>query len=153
MKTKEQIREYQKEWREKNKEKIRAYAKEYGPKWFQENKKRLNKVRQEWRDNNIEKSREYGRKSYINNIKKYKERELNRKIKFPEKRKAVTAVMHAVESGKITKPNICHNGCEDKRYRIEAHHPDYSKPLEVIWLCSRCHHNLHKELKNANNKT
>ena len=25
----------------------------------------------------------------------------------------------------------------------EAHHEDYSKPLEVIWLCKRHHHDLH----------
>jgi len=29
---------------------------------------------------------------------------------------------------------------------IQAHHPDYSKPLEVIYLCVYCHHKLHVEM-------
>lgn len=29
----------------------------------------------------------------------------------------------------------------------EAHHSDYSKPLDVIWLCYFCHHALHKSVK------
>ena len=28
--------------------------------------------------------------------------------------------------------------------KVEMHHPDYSKPLEVVWLCSPCHKRLHK---------
>lgn len=30
--------------------------------------------------------------------------------------------------------------------KINAHHEDYSKPLEVIWLCSRHHGERHREI-------
>jgi len=29
--------------------------------------------------------------------------------------------------------------------KSQMHHPDYSKPLEIIWLCRSCHLELHKE--------
>ena len=55
----------------------------------------------------------------------------------PEKARAQAILHKAVERKKILKPTTCSKcGAEG---RIEAHHPDYSKPLEVIWLC-RIHH-------------
>lgn len=27
---------------------------------------------------------------------------------------------------------------------VQAHHPDYSKPELVVWLCPNHHHDLHK---------
>ncbi len=48
----------------------------------------------------------------------------------------------AVKSGKILKPSDCsscgHHG------RITGHHQDYSKPLEVEWLCYECHGKEHR---------
>jgi hypothetical protein len=52
----------------------------------------------------------------------------------------------AVKSGKIKKPKICLK-CKQESKIIHGHHFDYSQPLEVIWLCPKCHVNLQKEKK------
>ena len=57
------------------------------------------------------------------------------------KRKAQNMVNNALRDGKITKPDIC--GC-GRAGRIEGHHDDYAKPLEVRWLCVPCHREVHK---------
>lgn len=54
-------------------------------------------------------------------------------------RKAHSRVSHALRSGKLTKLPCLFCGAEE----VHAHHRDYSKPLEVIWLCAKCHHRLH----------
>lgn len=30
--------------------------------------------------------------------------------------------------------------------KSQMHHPDYDKPLEIVWLCRPCHLTLHREL-------
>lgn len=60
------------------------------------------------------------------------------------KRSAHDRLLRAVKKGLIVKPNccsICHQPCKP-----EAHHPDYSKPLEVLWLCQPCHRNQHPDI-------
>lgn len=67
------------------------------------------------------------------------------KEKYPEKLRAMRTISDALRRGKLTRPNQC-SRC-GKEGRIEGHHPDYSKPLEVIWLCTLCHNDVHLELK------
>src|SRR5207253_11493816 len=43
----------------------------------------------------------------------------------------------AIAKGQLIRPSSC-SGC-GKACVPEGHHPDYSKPLEVIWLCIECH--------------
>lgn len=55
------------------------------------------------------------------NVKKYKARNL---------------VNNALRDGRIQKQPCQYCGTNEK---VQAHHRDYSKPLEVIWTCFRCH--------------
>ena len=60
--------------------------------------------------------------------------------KNPTHKNAYYVVAAAVRAGKIVKPSVCSGcGCPDTEQRMEAHHHDYSKPLDVIWLCPSCH--------------
>jgi hypothetical protein len=46
----------------------------------------------------------------------------------------------AVKHGRIIKPAHC-EGCgqEKRKQELEAHHHDYAKPFDVVWLCRPCH--------------
>ena len=56
----------------------------------------------------------------------------------------------AVKTGLIEKPKRCERcGDEPPPHRLHAHHPDYSKPLDVVWLCSQCHGLEHARLRAA----
>ena len=63
----------------------------------------------------------------------------------PEKYKARYMVKNAIRDRKLKKRNsceLCHNS------PTHGHHEDYSKPLDVIWLCPGCHQKLHNSYRN-----
>ncbi len=78
-------------------------------------------------------------------------REINKRTyeKHKEKWIARAKVNYAVKKGTLQKPDRC-EVCELKK-AVQGHHPDYSKPLEVIWLCSLCHADEHARLKSLKN--
>ena len=93
----------------------------------------------------IEKYRAYD----VERAKTAKRRALSRRIeaeyraRYPERKKANVAVNNAVRDGRLTKYpcQVC------GRLDSHGHHDDYSKPLEVRWLCAVHHKQAHKELK------
>jgi len=116
------------------------------------------------RSDNIEKVRDYDRKrgqseerkqknkDYQEYMKKF-EPERWRKMRYEATKKqraksrfkyiAKSRVQYAKKTGKLKQLNceVCGST------KTEAHHPDYSKPLDVIWLCDKCHKEEHKRLK------
>jgi hypothetical protein len=73
------------------------------------------------------------------------ERERARRRENPEKYQARTAVHNALRDGKITKPDACED-CGDTEKALQGHHEDYSKPLDVKWLCFQCHRARHGQI-------
>ena len=59
-----------------------------------------------------------------------------------EKQSARDKVQKALQSHRLLKPSIC-SMCRQQSTRIEGHHSDYSKPLDVSWLCPPCHAQIH----------
>jgi hypothetical protein len=55
-------------------------------------------------------------------------------------------VAYMLRIGKVKRENCKICGLT----KSQAHHPDYSKPLEVIWLCSQHHKDLHRGILTLN---
>jgi len=61
--------------------------------------------------------------------------------KYPEKFKARYLLRRAVKIGDIIKKpcEVC------GEIKVHAHHTDYSKPLDVMWLCHKHHVEIHSK--------
>lgn len=66
----------------------------------------------------------------------------------PEKRRAHKNVERAIRAGHLTRPDACPR-CGTDRSPVHAHHEDYSRPLDVQWLCARCHGRLHRDMERS----
>ena len=72
-------------------------------------------------------------------LSKYQHK-LSFRKKYPEKAFAHDVFAAAIRAGKI-KRNPCEKCGSTKS---EGHHEDYSKPLDVVWLCKK-HHREHEK--------
>lgn len=121
---------YQEVYRTEHKEQMDSYKKE----WYRKNREEILGIRKEYTKT------EEGRLARIRASKRFAE---NNK----EQRSAYRKVWWAVKTGKLIKLP-----CEMERLgwncqgKIEAHHWDHSKPLDVIWLCKK-HHAIADNIK------
>lgn len=72
------------------------------------------------------------------NVESTKKRRRRRPLQYA----AHTLLGNAVRDGRITKSKTC-TKCGSGG-RINGHHKDYCKPLDVMWLCTICHKRQHK---------
>lgn len=95
------------------------------------------------REKNLDKIRAYDRERAKLPHRRRKAREVTKRWRAddPLRGKAHSAVMQALKSGRL-KRKPCAVCAATKS--IHAHHPDYSKPLLVTWLCAGCHKAVHQ---------
>jgi len=98
---------------------------------------------------NYAKNREYysayEKKRQQNPIRRQKKLEYQRvmRAKHPYKDKARHAVSNALRDGRLIRLP-----CEVCGEKAQAHHDDYSKPLDVRWLCFKHHREYHGQTVN-----
>lgn len=100
---------------------------EYQKKWEFKYPGRFAEFTKKWRSENPERWLEIQRKWQKENSDKLR---CHQKLRY------------AVQNGYVLKSTIC-QFCGATDTPIEGHHQDYSKPLEVMWLCDPCHKRLH----------
>lgn len=67
------------------------------------------------------------------------------------KQSAYTAVSAAIELGELTRPSACEE-CGASCPSIYGHHEDYGRPLDVIWMCPKCHGKRHRIIRAQNRR-
>ncbi len=112
-----------------------------------------------YRNDNLDKVREYDRNrpnkyERSKNLQEYhrteKGKEVRRKAmqnyrKDKVKKQAHCDLNNAIKYGRIVKPSKCSNcGIECIPH---GHHDDYSKTLDVRWLCVKCHTDFHNYVR------
>ena len=141
-----------KDWRKKNPKKFKNdqenfdkrhpnYKKEHFKKNYKKYKLRKKQRREEIKNTEEykEKNKEYSRLNRKRNLEKINKYNKEYGKKFPER---VKAQQKATRKIKIPFGQLCEE-CRINPAR-EKHHPDYSKPLEIKFLCNPCHKRIHR---------
>jgi CRISPR/Cas system CMR-associated protein Cmr3 (group 5 of RAMP superfamily) len=84
-------------------------------------------------------NRDYSKRDYVKTD--LRKRNNRYKEEYPERHSARIAVNNAVRDGRLYKLPCWTCGSLE----VEAHHPDYDSPLDVIWLCTKHHAEVHRD--------
>jgi hypothetical protein len=127
-------------YRDKNRDKIKAQKSEYQRK----NKDAIRGLKREYYQTNREKimqrDSEYSKTPHAKETRKISGKK--RRDENPLIHRAHNEVARALRTGELIKPKKC-EGC-GKEKKLGGHHEDYTKPLEVDWLCQLCHMRIPK---------
>lgn len=148
---KEKKRQYVREYYKANRERILSESRErYSSKPSEEKKTNNQKYYEQNKEKICKRSREHSQSLSEEQKKANVERTKRWRQKNRSKSAAWSAVGNALLRGDMVKPNQCEHCCKNG-CRLHAHHEDYEKPLEVVWLCHECHMSLHRSRRNTTN--
>ena len=138
-KCKECAKAYSRKYRKEHLADRIAYSRKYYAEHKEENKRKS----KEWTEKNRDKHNAYCKKWQEENVDKMLDYQRKSRRERPEKSRANAIINSRIARGKLKRPTVC-EVC-GKEGRVEAHHSDYSKPLDVIWCCKKCHYHLDEE--------
>jgi hypothetical protein len=134
----EKCAEKLRKWREKNGEKCKKYGETHREKNHDkiiarrktpEAREKMRLLVNNWNEKNKEKVCESRKRA---------------KRKYTERNIARLKIMNEIRRGRMKRPQNCEI-CM-KECKPDAHHPDYTMPLKVNWLCKICHAQKHGKL-------
>ena len=133
---------------------------DYMRQWSRNNREQLlDRLRRD-RKTNPEKYRDWDRKRYERDKEKRNARSIRWAESNPQKVRAHKTKWRASNAEKTVAQKKLGNALRDKRIqrqpclmcrslKVHGHHPDYSKPFDVVWLCSHHHgfvHRMHRQV-------
>jgi len=116
------LKEYHKEYRKANPERMRAYE-----------RKRKKRTPEQERQRYVAKMKKLHGEDWVPSSERPKDPIDLEKQRNREKYKT------ALKRGKLVKTPCMVCGESE----VEGHHPDYSRPLDVVWLCRKHHMEIH----------
>ena len=101
--------------------------------WRLKNSEHDSLTHRKWRMGNLSKRAAYLRQYRLNNPEKFKD------YQSPEKSKA-RVLARETFINKVAVCEVC-----GKAFAKHRHHKDYSRPLDIIWVCVSCHQKIHSK--------
>lgn len=105
--------------------------------YVQANREQIAKRKRRWYERNRQRLAERSQASRMTpeGRAKLNQRSVRYTQRNRDKKRARSALHNALSNGRMSRQSCEYCGNSDS----QAHHHDYSKPLEVVWACFKCH--------------
>jgi ribosomal protein S27AE len=125
----------------KTPEERRDTGREAARKYRARHPERTDEYQRQYRAKNRDIYRKSAKGTYERNAEVARSEARRRAAESPEAVAARRKVRDAVKRGDLVRPERCPK-C-GRKCVVQAHHPDYGRPLDIEWLCASCHKLYH----------